>query len=216
MGYKIAIMGTRRCRCLRRRSHGAGRRGRHVHRSMARERRNNEGRRPEGLAHPRRAGMVTTKVRALHLTELQQAAKEKPFDIAFVCMKSYDTEWATVDDRPVPLAQRVHRFAAELHERGDHRRRRRLGQGRSAASPVPSPSICASPAMCAAPPAKAATNTRCSAPARCTAASPTGCRKSSRLVALADSALVTVNLWGERWSKLVTNAMATACPPAPV
>ena len=36
-----------------------------------------------------------------------------------------------------------------------------------------------------------------------------------RLVALADSALVTTNLWGERWSKLVTNAMATACPPAP-
>jgi 2-dehydropantoate 2-reductase len=29
-----------------------------------------------------------------------------------------------------------------------------------------------------------------------------------RLVALTDSALVTSNLWGERWSKLVTNAMA--------
>src|SRR5262249_56073341 len=29
-----------------------------------------------------------------------------------------------------------------------------------------------------------------------------------RLVAYADSAKVTANLWGERWSKLVTNAMA--------
>jgi 2-dehydropantoate 2-reductase len=29
-----------------------------------------------------------------------------------------------------------------------------------------------------------------------------------RLVGLADSALATSNLWGERWSKLVTNAMA--------
>ena len=28
-----------------------------------------------------------------------------------------------------------------------------------------------------------------------------------RLVALADSAQVTANLWGERWSKLVTNVM---------
>src|SRR5204863_7284708 len=28
-----------------------------------------------------------------------------------------------------------------------------------------------------------------------------------RLVALADSAMVTGNLWGERWSKLVINAM---------
>ena len=37
----------------------------------------------------------TTKVRALHLTDAQQLAKEAPIDIAFVCMKSYDTEWAT-------------------------------------------------------------------------------------------------------------------------
>ena len=29
-----------------------------------------------------------------------------------------------------------------------------------------------------------------------------------RLTALADGAQVTPNLWGERWSKLVTNAMA--------
>jgi len=27
----------------------------------------------------------------LHLTEAQQLAKEAPIDIAFVCMKSYDT-----------------------------------------------------------------------------------------------------------------------------
>ena len=34
-------------------------------------------------------------VRALHLTELQHVSKERPFDIAFVCVKSYDTAWAT-------------------------------------------------------------------------------------------------------------------------
>ena len=28
-----------------------------------------------------------------------------------------------------------------------------------------------------------------------------------RLVSLADSAMVTENIWGERWSKLVTNVM---------
>ena len=37
----------------------------------------------------------TTKVRALHLTDAQLLAKEAPIDIAFVCMKSYDTAWAT-------------------------------------------------------------------------------------------------------------------------
>ena len=34
-------------------------------------------------------------VRALHLTEVQQLSKEAPVDIAFICVKSYDTAWAT-------------------------------------------------------------------------------------------------------------------------
>ena len=39
------------------------------------------------------------------------------------------------------------------------------------------------------------------------AASPIGVKEICRLVSLADSAMVTENLWGERWSKLVTNVM---------
>src|SRR5262249_25952370 len=39
---------------------------------------------------------LTVKVRALHLTEVQQLAKETPFDIAFVCTKSYDTQWVAL------------------------------------------------------------------------------------------------------------------------
>src|SRR3546814_13830403 len=38
----------------------------------------------------------TVPVRALHLTEAQQLSKEAKVDIAFVCMKSYDTAWATL------------------------------------------------------------------------------------------------------------------------
>src|SRR5713101_931071 len=38
----------------------------------------------------------TVKVRALHLTEAQQLAKEAPIDIAFVCTKSYDRQWAAL------------------------------------------------------------------------------------------------------------------------
>jgi 2-dehydropantoate 2-reductase len=38
----------------------------------------------------------TVKVRALHLTEAQHLAKEAPIDIAFVCSKSYDTQWAAM------------------------------------------------------------------------------------------------------------------------
>src|SRR5438046_2219398 len=38
---------------------------------------------------------VCARPRAMHLTEVQQLAKEKPIDIAMVAVKSYDTEWAT-------------------------------------------------------------------------------------------------------------------------
>ena len=61
---------------------------------------------PEHVEHMRKNGLRVTHardvaefsvaVRALHVTDAQQLAKEKPVDIAFVCMKSYDTAWATM------------------------------------------------------------------------------------------------------------------------
>jgi 2-dehydropantoate 2-reductase len=36
----------------------------------------------------------------MHLTEVQSLSKEKPIDIAFVSVKSYDTEWATMLIKP--------------------------------------------------------------------------------------------------------------------
>src|SRR5438046_3814363 len=47
------------------------------------------------IDHNREAEPFTVPVRALHVTELQHISKEAPFDIAFVCTKSYDTAWAT-------------------------------------------------------------------------------------------------------------------------
>ena len=38
--------------------------------------------------------------KTMHLTEVQSLAREKPIDIAFVSVKSYDTEWATMLVRP--------------------------------------------------------------------------------------------------------------------
>ena len=35
------------------------------------------------------------KPNTMHLTDAQSLSKQKPIDIAFICMKSYDTEWAT-------------------------------------------------------------------------------------------------------------------------
>ncbi len=44
----------------------------------------------------------TVQVNAMHITELQQLAKQRPIDIAFISVKSYDTIWATPDDPAVP------------------------------------------------------------------------------------------------------------------
>src|SRR5208283_2702119 len=38
---------------------------------------------------------MTVKVNAMHITEVQNLAKQQPIDIAFISVKSYDTVWAT-------------------------------------------------------------------------------------------------------------------------
>lgn len=60
---------------------------------------------PEHVNHMNKHGIrldgVTTQecctvpVKAIHLTQVQEIAKGRPVDIAFICVKSYDTEWAT-------------------------------------------------------------------------------------------------------------------------
>src|SRR5271168_2446595 len=42
----------------------------------------------------------TVRVNTMHLTEVQNLAKQRPIDIAFVSVKSYDTAWATTLIRP--------------------------------------------------------------------------------------------------------------------
>ena len=60
---------------------------------------------PEHVEYVRKHGMQLSgitpaethsiKVPILHISDVQQLTKEKPVDIVFICVKSYDTEWAT-------------------------------------------------------------------------------------------------------------------------
>jgi 2-dehydropantoate 2-reductase len=164
--------------------------------------------RTHGLRITHTAGVepFTVPVQALHLTELQHLSKEAPIDIAFVCMKSYDTAWATTMIRQYlapggfvvslqncmneatvaevigwgrTLGCIASRILVELREPGHVRR----GAGKAGA---------------------AHTVFRVGeVHGRVTPRVEEVCR----LVAHADSAKVTENLWGERWSKLVANAM---------
>ncbi|HUA51583.1 MAG TPA: 2-dehydropantoate 2-reductase [Candidatus Sulfotelmatobacter sp.] len=158
------------------------------------------------ITHGTSSEEFTVPVRALHLTEAQQLSKEAPVDIAFVCMKSYDTAWATMLIRQylapgafvVSLQNCMNEetiasvvgwgkvlgciasvIGVELCEPGHVRR----GAGRGG---------------------KEHTVFRVGeVHGRVTDRAEEICR----LVSHADSAKVTENLWGERWSKLVANSM---------
>ncbi len=156
-----------------------------------------------GLTEPEN---FIVKCNAIHLTDLQAISKSRPFDIAFVAVKSYDTEWATQmiaqylssaafvvslqnsinEDRiagVVGWGKTVgciaSRIAVELHEPGKIRRMVALGGDAHTIFRVGEPHGRATP--------------------RATAIRD--------MLAAIDSAKITSNLWGERWSKLCINCM---------
>jgi 2-dehydropantoate 2-reductase len=159
------------------------------------------------ITHAMEVPEFTVPVRALHLTEVQQLGREAPIDIAFVCMKSYDTAWATMMIRGylAPSAYVVSlqncmneetiagivgwgktmgciasRITVELRAPGHVHR----GAGKGGA--------------------RHTVFRTGEVHGRITPRAQEVCR----LVANADSAKATDNLWGERWSKLVANVMA--------
>ncbi|MGN8546718.1 ketopantoate reductase family protein [Bradyrhizobium sp. 13971] len=125
------------------------------------------------VTHAMEVAEFSVPVRALDVTDAQQLAKEKPVDIAFVCMKSYDTAWATMLIRQYLAADG---YVVSLQNcMNEETIAGIVGWGRrSAASRAASPSICRSRAISTAGPARAALITSCFAPARFMAALPRG------------------------------------------
>jgi len=182
---------------------------------------------PEHVEHMRKHGLRVTHamdvaefsvpVRALHVTDAQHLAKEQPVDIAFVCMKSYDTAWATMlirqylapDGYVVSLQNCINEetiagivgwgktlgciassITVNLPEPGHIHRG--AGKGGAAHTVFRAGEV----------------------HGRITPRAEEVCR----LVGYSDSAKVTDNLWGERWSKLVANVMGnglSACTGLP-
>lgn len=148
----------------------------------------------------------TTPVRALHITELQSVAKGRPFDIAFVAVKSYDTVWATAmiaeylapgafvvslqnginEDRIASVVGWgrttgciASMISVELTGPGQVRRNVALGGARHTVFRIGEAHGRITPRV----------------------------KHIAELLSVVDSAKATENLWGERWSKLVVNAM---------
>ncbi|HEX2944305.1 MAG TPA: 2-dehydropantoate 2-reductase [Rhodopila sp.] len=206
VGFKIAIMGT-------------GAVGAYAGAHMARAGEdvtfidpwpaNVETMRAQGLkvSHIRDVPEWSTPVRALHLTDLQQAAKEQPFDIAFVCMKSYDTEWATV-----MIAQYLspNGFIVSLQNcMNEETIANVVGWGKVVGCIASSITVdLCEPGHVRRAAGKSGDKHTVFRTGEVHGRITDRAEEIRRLVALSDSALVTSNLWGERWSKLVTNAMA--------
>ena len=154
----------------------------------------------DGLRLSGPMGDITVPVHALHITELQTVAT--PFDLAFIAVKAYDTEWATAlilpyldadglvvdfqngvnDERVAAVAGRertlgcVITIGAGLYEPGHAVRTdsRRLGFRIGELD----------------------------------GGETDRARRIAGIVSDVEQAVVTTNLWGERWAKLTINCMA--------
>jgi 2-dehydropantoate 2-reductase len=158
------------------------------------------------VTHAMKEPEFTVPVRALHVTDAQALAKEKPVDVAFVCMKSYDTAWATMLIKqylaPDGFVVSLQNCMNEETIAGVVGWGKTLGCIASSITVnLPEPGHIH---RGAAKHGAAHTVFRAGeVHGRITARA----EEIRRLVAFADSAKVTGNLWGERWSKLVANAM---------
>src|SRR3954454_1673357 len=165
------------------------------------------------ITHHQGEEPFTVRPRALHLTEAQHLSKEAPVDIAFVCTKSYDTEWATLMIRqylsPTGYVVSLQNCMNEATIAGI------VGWGKVLGCIASNISVgLVEPGHIHRGGLKggaAHTVYRCGeVHGRMTERA----QEVLRLVSLADSAKATDNLWGERWSKLVANSMANGVSAA--
>jgi len=159
------------------------------------------------ISHVGEAPEFTAPMRALHVSELQRLSKEVPIDIAFVCTKSYDTAWATMLVRqylaPGGFVVSLQNCLNEETIAGI------VGWGRTLGAIASAITV----ELCGPGHVRRASGKRGAGHTVFRVGEVHGlvtdrAREVCRLLALGDSAKLTQNLWGERWTKLVVNAMA--------
>ena len=170
---------------------------------------NVEAMRTKGLriSHIKDVPEFTVPVKAIHLTELQQVSKGAPFDIVFICVKSYDTAWATLMARQY-LAPSGYMVSLQ-NCMNEETIAEIVGWGRTLGAIASSITV----ELCEPGHVRRASGKGGAAHTVFRVGEVHGritdrANEVGRLCALSDSCVVTNNLWGERWSKLVTNAMA--------
>jgi 2-dehydropantoate 2-reductase len=153
---------------------------------------------PENIETIRRNGLeldgvtpeekITVKnAKTMHLTEMEALSRQKPIDIAFVSMKSYDTEWATALIKQYLAPDG---FVVSLQNcLNEERIAGVVGWGKTVGMVASLISV------------------DMFEPARIRRTVAKGGEELRDMVGRIDSAKTTTNLWGERWSKLCQNGM---------
>ncbi len=169
------------------------------------------------VTHARDVPEFSVKVRALHVTDAQALAKEKPVDIAFMCMKSYDTAWATMlisqylapDGYVVSLQNCMNEETVASV----------VGWGKTLGCIASSITVnLPDPGHIHRGAGKGGAAHTVFRTGEVHGRITQRAEEVLRLVGYSDSAKVTSNLWGERWSKLVANVMQnglSACTGLP-
>src|SRR5215831_1490278 len=178
---------------------------------------------PAHVEHMRKHGLRVTHamkepefsvpVRALHVTDAQQLAREKPVDIAFVCMKSYDTAWATM---MIQQYLAPDGFVVSLQNcMNEETIAGVVGWGRTLGCIASSITVnLPAPGHIHRGAGKRGAAHTVFRAGEVHGRSTERAQEVCRLVGHSDSALVTTNLWGERWSKLVVNVMGNGLSAA--
>ena len=165
------------------------------------------------IGHLKDVPEFTVPVKAIHITELQSFAKQRPVDIAFVCTKSYDTAWATAMIAqylsPGGYIVSLQNCINEEVIAGI------VGWGRvlGAIASLITVELSAPGLVKRAAGKSGASHTVYRVGEPHGRISPRA-EFITSLLALSDSALTTPNLWGERWSKLVANVMGNGIAAA--
>src|SRR5712691_179100 len=156
---------------------------------------------------------VCAKPKTMHLTELQQLAKQKPIDIAMVSVKSYDTEWATllIGQYLAPDG-----YVVSLQNCMNEERIAGIVGWDKTVGVIPA----LLGAELYAPGRVRRTAAKGASPYEVYRVGEVHGRITKRIEELAamirtiDSVKATTNLWGERWSKLCVNGMANGVAAA--
>lgn len=161
----------------------------------------------EGMRLSGSEGDRIVKVRALHITDVQRLAAH-PVDLAFICMKLYDTAWASALIKPYLAPSGV--VVTMQNGLVEETVAQIVGWGRTLGCIA---------SMIAVEAVEPAHIVRTQMPGgdvyttfRVGEMSGIVTERAlaiAQLLRAVDSAKVTDNLWGERWSKLVANTMTT-------